>query len=459
MIQTRITDPSGFAALGVVPQALAGTYSVKAFFGPGGPTPPTLVADPVYATSSAAGSSLSVSPVAVSSIALAGASPTNATTVSWTVTFSGSVTAPTTSNFTLVQKNGLSGAGNLSVVAAGGNVFTVSASTGNGDGQLGLSVTGITDSVGGPISGTLTGPSYTVDKSAPSSAITFPVNGAAYRATTYGAGPCSKVGICGTAADPSGVGTVKLSIRNSAGAYWNGSAFSGTTETFLAATLASPGGTSTAWSYAFGLPADGAYTVHVQAADVLGNTQASPFATSVFTIDTVAPSIAFAGNKGTYGLLDTVSVTCTATDPAPASGLKAPNPCTGFSIAGPASSFKPTNTLPSPGLVATDNAGNSSAPATTSFTVSATPTTLCQLTQQFTQSSAKYAALSPLQKAVVNALTSVLCQSLNAIVPKLSPTAKAQLITAYKTGVQSLVTQGWLTAAQAATLTTFVATL
>ena len=60
VVQTRITDASGVAALGAVPQALNGTYSVQAFFGPGGPTPPTLAADPVYTASSASGASLTV---------------------------------------------------------------------------------------------------------------------------------------------------------------------------------------------------------------------------------------------------------------------------------------------------------------------------------------------------------------------------------------------------------------
>lgn len=39
--------------------------------------------------------------------------------------------------------------------------------------------------------------------------------------------------------------------------------------------------------------------------------------------------------------------------------------------------------LPSPGLVATDNVGNSSPPATTSITVKATYSDLCKLTVQF----------------------------------------------------------------------------
>ena len=101
VIQTRITDPSGVAALGAVPQALSGTYSVQAFFGPGGPTPPTLPADPVYTPSSSSGASLTVNQAAVSSITLGSANPTNAGTVSWNVTFNASVSGVSKTNFSL----------------------------------------------------------------------------------------------------------------------------------------------------------------------------------------------------------------------------------------------------------------------------------------------------------------------------------------------------------------------
>ena len=88
-----------------------------------------------------------------------------------------------------------------------------------------------------------------------------------------------------------------------------------------------------------------------------------------------------------------------------------------------------------------------------------TGATLAQRTLQFVQSSAKYAALSPQQKQIVTALATGAGQILAAIVPKLSPAAKAQLETAYIAAVQSLLTQGWLTAAQAATLDTLVGRL
>ena len=142
-----------------------------------------------------------------------------------------------------------------------------------------------TDGVGHTFTSTLV--TVRVDNTAPTAAITFPVSGTTYRATTYNAG-CSPTGICGTAADATGVQTVNVSIkRNSDNTYWNGSIFTGTTETFNLAT-----GT-TSWNYPFALPADGSYTVHVQTADTVGNAQTGTTyaATSTFTIDATAPSL------------------------------------------------------------------------------------------------------------------------------------------------------------------------
>jgi len=177
------------------------------------------------------------------------------------------------------------------------------------------------------------------------------------------------------------------------------------------------------------------------------------------TVDATPPTITFNGNHGTYGLLDQVSITCTAADAAPTSGLKT-NPCTTFSINAPAWSFQPgANTRPVPGLVATDNAGNSSAPAQTTFTVTVTATTLCQLTKQFVQGSPQYAKLSAKQKQTVDALAAGLCTTLGQIVPRLTATQKAALVSAYRKGVDGLVTTGWLTTDQAATLKKFAAAL
>ena len=79
-------------------------------------------------------------PPTVSSINLASSSPTNASSVSWTVTFSAAVTGVSASNFTLV-KTGVAGTPALTSVTGGGATWTVAASTGTGSGTLQLNLT------------------------------------------------------------------------------------------------------------------------------------------------------------------------------------------------------------------------------------------------------------------------------------------------------------------------------
>jgi hypothetical protein len=139
------------------------------------------------------------------------------------------------------------------------------------------------------------------DITPPTAAISFPVDGHSYNAAGFNAG-CTTAGVCGTASDASGVQSAKISIkRSSDGTYWTGSAFNGTTETFNTTTLATPGGTATNWGYGLSIPADGTYVVHVQTADTVGNAQSGTTyaATSTFTIDRTAPSVAVTKVNGT----------------------------------------------------------------------------------------------------------------------------------------------------------------
>ena len=125
--------------------------------------------------------------------------------------------------------------------------------------------------------------SFTVDSTGPAVAITFPSSGSSSNAAGWAAG-CGTPGtgdFCGTAADTgSGLASVKVSIRQGSGNYWNGTSFSSSTEVLLTAT-----GTS-AWSSGFAasnFPADGSYTIRALATDNVGNTGT----TSVtFTYDT-----------------------------------------------------------------------------------------------------------------------------------------------------------------------------
>jgi hypothetical protein len=107
----------------------------------------------------------------VSSISRADASPTSATSVSWTVTFSQSVTGVNAADFTLVQ-SGVSGASITSVTGTG-TTWTVTANTGTGSGTLGLNLVD-DDSIinvasmplggAGAGNGNFTGQVYGVDK-------------------------------------------------------------------------------------------------------------------------------------------------------------------------------------------------------------------------------------------------------------------------------------------------------
>jgi len=108
----------------------------------------------------------------VGSIDRVGSSPTNAATVQWTANFSETVVGVTTARFGVVN-TGLGGAPAVTLATAGpGTAWTVTASTGTGNGTLGLnltSVTGVTDLAGNIPAPTLpvVGQVYTLDRTVP----------------------------------------------------------------------------------------------------------------------------------------------------------------------------------------------------------------------------------------------------------------------------------------------------
>jgi DNA/RNA endonuclease G (NUC1) len=103
------------------------------------------------------------------STALANANPTAAASVDFNVTFSESVTGVDATDFTLTT-TGVAGA-SITGVTGSGTSYVVTVNTGTGDGTIRLDVnaTGFQDAAGNTL-GTAytTGPSYTVQKSAPS---------------------------------------------------------------------------------------------------------------------------------------------------------------------------------------------------------------------------------------------------------------------------------------------------
>jgi hypothetical protein len=126
----------------------------------------------------------------VASINRAAASPTNAASVSWTVTFSETVSGVDVPDFALAHGASPTG-GTITVSPAGpATVYTVSAPSGSGDGSLGLNlndndsiVDGVGNKLGGTGTGTVTGGGtgngsftgqvYVIDKTGPANAPTI----------------------------------------------------------------------------------------------------------------------------------------------------------------------------------------------------------------------------------------------------------------------------------------------
>ncbi|ASU34286.1 beta strand repeat-containing protein [Mucilaginibacter xinganensis] len=103
------------------------------------------------------------SPVAITSLARAGATPTNASSVSYTATFAGSITGLTASNFSLTT-TGVSGA-SIGTVTGSGTTWTIPVSTGTGDGTIQLNLANATGvSPGITTSLPFAGEVYTIDK-------------------------------------------------------------------------------------------------------------------------------------------------------------------------------------------------------------------------------------------------------------------------------------------------------
>ncbi len=119
----------------------------------------------------------------------AGANPTGAASVDFTVTFTETVTGVDLTDFALTTTGVIAGAA-VTGVAGSGSTYTVTINTGTGDGTARLNVTdddSIVDALGNPLGGTgsangnfTAGQAYTVDKASPtvamSSTTTNPTN-------------------------------------------------------------------------------------------------------------------------------------------------------------------------------------------------------------------------------------------------------------------------------------------
>ncbi len=113
-------------------------------------------------------------PPALQSLTLAGSSPTNGASVQYTVKFSESVSGVDTGDFSLAAA-GVSGA-SITSVSGSGSTYTVTVNTGTGNGTVRVDLKAsatIQDLAGNALPGTgFTGPTYTIDKTPPTVAIT-----------------------------------------------------------------------------------------------------------------------------------------------------------------------------------------------------------------------------------------------------------------------------------------------
>jgi hypothetical protein len=180
------------------------------------------------------------------------------------------------------------------------------------------------------------------------------------------------------------------------------------------------------------LSADGAHHVTCTAVDLAGN---STSATSTVQIDTTAPSLSLTTDHSSYGVDDTVTVTCGASD----------------SLSGVTGRDCPAHTIPASTLAlgsnrltaaATDDAGNQTG-ASTSFDVTVSVTSLGNLTHRLVSDAQAEPGLIAELKAVDLALDGV---------------AKAAAVKAYQDHVRALPAQS-VGADDAATLIRFAAGL
>lgn len=232
------------------------------------------------ATSNEVSVDVDASPPSVSSIVRGSASPTNASTVDWTVTFDEDVTGVNAADFALVGA-GASGA-TITLVSGIDDTYTVTASAG-ADGNLGLNLVdddSIKDGVGNELGGTgtgngnFTGQVYVIDKVGPTNVLSLIAQ--APLASSYFDGS-SIVFYRGTGGGAGGA----FRLRNALTDAGTGPA-SSTTSALV--------GTTTGWTHApstVSMPAGGPYdsnmfqwaegtasppTVDVTGADGLGNT-------------------------------------------------------------------------------------------------------------------------------------------------------------------------------------------
>lgn len=169
---------------------------------------------------------------------------------------------------------------------------------------------------------------------------------------------------------------------------------------------------------------------------------AGPVTTSIKR-DATAPTVTLGAPAASYRVDQTVSLACNATDAL--SGVA--QPCAPIDASAWSFGAGPETVT----RTARDRAGNVGS-ASATFTVTVDAASLTALTRQFVQTSANYQRLGPAARRLVDALVTSATAFLTRFGPNALPAFKAQFIDAYQAAVQTLVTPGWLTQAQADTL-------
>jgi hypothetical protein len=338
------------------------------------------------ATSSAAGPVtvlVDTTAPTVTSIARAGASPTNLASVSWTVTFSEAVTGVSAADFALAR-TGVTG-GAISAVTGSGTTYTVTSTSGTGDGTLGLNLAdddSIVDVVSLPLggagagNGSLTGQAYTIDKTAPTAPTALAVpNAVVWSSPPTCAGVTSGTRYINATATSASASTVAITATVAeAGLTVVVSATSAATN--VTASVAAPT-TAVATTQNLGTLADGTITLTASATDAAGNTSPTSTLGGVLVKDTVIPTLTAVfhslggGGLGLGPHVDGTTSDCGAlitAEKRPTPGLIFTATSTGTA---PASyDIDPVNGVLVLGLVsysvtATDRAGNVSVPVIT----------------------------------------------------------------------------------------------
>lgn len=206
----------------------------------------------------------------------------------------------------------------------------------------------------------------------------------------------------------------------------------------------------------FTISGEGATQITYFAKDRAGNAEAAKTVTVM--LDKTPPTVTYAGNAGSYTVDQTVSITCAAADPPNANGTAGSGlaSTTCADVSAPAYTFNiGSNDLSATALDVAGNVGNGS----TSFAVQVTSGSVCDLTTQFIESSAKFADLPFRHEHWVDVRVTMLCEAIAFASVSLDPEEKARLVARYQDATAELASQGWLTQAQAAILSSLAANL